>query len=92
MLGSLRRRAAENVAQLCLPLHITIVITDLHTADMIKYSSNAFLATRISLTSEIANTYETLGADVDQVAIGLGYDRRIGRAFADACGGRGYEN
>jgi UDPglucose 6-dehydrogenase len=88
ILGSLNREAAEKVAQLYLPLRATIMITDLRTAEMIKYASNAFLATRISFINEIANICEALGADVKEVATGMGYDRRIGHAFLDA--GVGY--
>jgi UDPglucose 6-dehydrogenase len=88
VLGSLNREAAEKVAQLHLPLRAPIMITDLRTAEMIKYASNAFLATRISFINEIANICEALGADVKEVATGMGYDRRIGRTFLDA--GVGY--
>lgn len=84
VLGSLDREAAEKVAQLHLPLRAPIVLTDLRTAEMIKYASNAFLATRISFINEIANICEKLGADVKEVAAGMGYDKRIGRAFLDA--------
>ncbi len=55
---------------------------------MIKYASNAFLATKISFINEIANICEALGADVKEVAAGMGYDQRIGQAFLDA--GLGY--
>ena len=88
VLGSLEREAAEKVAQLYLPLRATIMLTDLRTAEMIKYASNAFLATKISFINEIANICEALGADVKEVATGMGYDKRIGRAFLDA--GIGY--
>jgi UDPglucose 6-dehydrogenase len=88
VLGSLNPEAAEKVAQLHLPLRSPIVITDLRTAEMIKYASNAFLATKISFINEIANICECLGADVKEVAIGMGYDSRIGRQFLDA--GVGY--
>ncbi len=88
VLGSLDREAAEKVAQLHLPLRAPIVITDLRTAEMIKYASNAFLATKISFINEIANICEELGADVKEVAVGMGYDRRIGPLFLDA--GLGY--
>ena len=88
VLGSLEREAAEKVAQLHLPLRAPIVITDLRTAEMIKYASNAFLATKISFINEIANICEALGADVKEVAIGMGYDQRIGKHFLDA--GIGY--
>lgn len=88
VLGSLDPEAAEKVAQLHLPLRAPIVITDLRTAEMIKYASNAFLATKISFINEIANICEALGADVKEVAVGMGYDKRIGPAFLDA--GLGY--
>jgi UDPglucose 6-dehydrogenase len=88
VLGSLNDDAAQRVAQLYLPLRGPIMITDLRTAEMIKYASNAFLATKISFINEIANICEALGADVKEVAAGMGYDKRIGRAFLDA--GLGY--
>jgi UDPglucose 6-dehydrogenase len=88
ILGSLDSAAAEKVAQLHLPLRAPIMITDLRTAEMIKYASNAFLATKISFINEIANICEELGADVKEVAIGMGYDKRIGPLFLDA--GLGY--
>jgi UDPglucose 6-dehydrogenase len=88
VLGSLKREAAEKVAQLYLPLRATIMITDLRTAEMIKYASNAYLANRISFINEIASVCEALGADVKEVAIGMGYDKRIGSAYLDA--GIGY--
>ena len=88
VLGSLDPDAADKVAQLHLPLRAPIVITDLRTAEMIKYASNAFLATKISFINEIANICEALGADVTEVAAGMGYDNRIGQAFLNA--GLGY--
>jgi UDPglucose 6-dehydrogenase len=88
VLGSLDKDAAEKVAQLHLALRAPIVLTDLRTAEMIKYASNAFLATKISFINEIANICEALGADVKEVAAGMGYDKRIGPAFLDA--GLGY--
>jgi UDPglucose 6-dehydrogenase len=88
VLGSLDLEAAEKVAQLHLPLRAPIMITDLRTAEMIKYASNAFLATKISFINEIANICEALGADVKEVAVGMGYDKRIGPMFLDA--GLGY--
>ncbi len=88
VLGSSEPEAAHKVAQLYLPLRAPIVITDLYTAEMIKYASNAFLATKISFINEIAQICERLGADVKEVAAGMGYDKRIGHAFLDA--GLGY--
>ena len=84
VLGSLHPEAAEKVASLHRPLRTTIQITDLRTAEMIKYASNAFLATRISFINEIATICEELGADVKEVAIGMGHDKRIGPHFLDA--------
>jgi len=84
VLGSTSKEAAAKVAQLHLPLRSTIMITDLRTAEMIKYASNAFLATKISFINEIANICEALGADVKEVAAGMGLDKRIGRYFLDA--------
>lgn len=84
VIGSLDREAAEKVAQLHLPLRAPIIITDLRTAEMIKYASNAFLATKISFINEIADICEALGADVKEVAAGMGYDKRIGPYFLDA--------
>jgi UDPglucose 6-dehydrogenase len=88
VLGSSEPEAAHKVARLYLPLRAPIVITDLYTAEMIKYASNAFLATKISFINEIAQICERLGADVKEVAVGMGYDKRIGHAFLDA--GIGY--
>jgi UDPglucose 6-dehydrogenase len=88
VLGSMDLDAAEKVAQLHLPLRAPIVVTDLRTAEMIKYASNAFLSTKISFINEIANICEALGADVKEVATGMGYDPRIGPHFLDA--GLGY--
>lgn len=84
VIGSLDRDAADKVAQLHLPLRSPIVITDLRTAEMIKYASNAFLATKISFINELADLCELVGADVKEVAAGMGYDARIGRFFLDA--------
>jgi len=84
VLGSMDKEAAEKVAQLHLPLRAPIMITDLRTAEMIKYASNAFLATKISFINEIANICEALGADVKEVAAGMGYDKRMGPMFLDA--------
>lgn len=84
VIGSLDRDAADKVAQLHLPLRAPIVITDLRTAEMIKYASNAFLAAKISFINELADLCELVGADVKEVAAGMGYDARIGRYFLDA--------
>ncbi len=76
------------VAELYLPLGAPIVRTDIASAEMIKYASNAFLATKISFINEIANVCEATGADVRTVAHGMGLDQRIGPHFLQA--GIGY--
>jgi UDPglucose 6-dehydrogenase len=75
---------AERVAALYEPLGGPIVHTDVASAEMIKLASNAFLATKISFINEIANVSEELGADVSEVARGMGLDDRIGNKFLKA--------
>ncbi|ANS73304.1 UDP-glucose 6-dehydrogenase [Paenibacillus yonginensis] len=70
------------------PFTENIFVTDIRSAEMIKYASNAFLATKISFINEIANICEKVGADVTEVAKGMGSDQRIGSAFLRA--GIGY--
>jgi UDPglucose 6-dehydrogenase len=84
VLGSADRAALEAVADLYRPLDAPLLLTDLRTAEMIKYASNAFLATRISFINEVAQICEALGADVRQVAAGMGFDKRIGPHFLGA--------
>jgi UDPglucose 6-dehydrogenase len=79
---------ADRVAALYEPLGGPIVRTDVASAEMIKLASNAFLATKISFINEIANVSEELGADVNEVARGMGLDARIGPQFLRA--GIGY--
>ena len=88
VLGSTSPQAAQKVARLYAPLNAPVVITDIRTAEMIKYASNAFLATRISFINEISIICERLGADVTEVARGMGFDKRIGSRFLEA--GIGY--
>ncbi len=79
---------AGRVAALYEPLGAPVVKTDVASAEMIKLASNAFLATKISFINEIANVSEELGADVNEVARGMGLDERIGNKFLRA--GIGY--
>jgi len=81
-------RFAGRVAALYEPLGAPVVETDVASAEMIKLASNAFLATKISFINEIANVSEELGADVKEVARGMGLDQRIGDKFLNA--GIGY--
>jgi UDPglucose 6-dehydrogenase len=80
--------AADAVAAIYEPLGGEMVRTDVATAEMIKLASNAFLATKISFINEIANVCEEVGADVAEVARGMGLDHRIGASFLRA--GLGY--
>jgi UDPglucose 6-dehydrogenase len=79
---------AEKVARLYEGIDSPVMTTDVASAEMIKYASNAFLATKISFINEIANVCEATGADVTVVAQGMGLDRRIGPHFLQA--GIGY--
>jgi UDPglucose 6-dehydrogenase len=79
---------ADRVVALYAPLDAPVVKTDVASAEMIKLASNAFLATKISFINEIANVSEELGADVQEVAYGMGLDARIGPKFLQA--GIGY--
>ncbi|HET9121660.1 MAG TPA: UDP-glucose/GDP-mannose dehydrogenase family protein [Solirubrobacterales bacterium] len=76
--------AADAVAGLYQPLGAPIVRTDLSSAEMIKLASNAYLATKISFINEIANVCDEVGADVTEVARGMGLDPRIGTRFLNA--------
>jgi UDPglucose 6-dehydrogenase len=85
VVGSHDREAAEKVATLYAPLAAPVLVTpDIYTAEMVKYASNAFLATRISFINEIARISERVGADAKLVAEGMGLDKRIGPSFLDA--------
>jgi UDP-glucose 6-dehydrogenase len=88
VVGAFDSAHGDAVAALYEPLGGPIVRTDVPTAEMIKYASNAFLATKVSFINEIANVCEATGADVTVVAQGMGYDKRIGPHFLRA--GVGY--
>jgi UDPglucose 6-dehydrogenase len=79
---------ADSLQQLYAPLDAPVIRTDVASAEMIKLASNAFLATKISFINEIANVSEEVGADVEEVARGMGLDDRIGARFLRA--GVGY--
>ena len=76
--------AGDAVVELYAPLQAPLVRTDIASAEMVKLASNAFLATKISFINEIANVCEETGADVIEVARGMGYDDRIGSKFLRA--------
>ncbi|WP_411333967.1 UDP-glucose dehydrogenase family protein [Metabacillus indicus] len=88
VVGSETASAGDLMEDLYKPLGIPVVRTDIRSAEMIKYAANAFLATKISFINEIANICEKLGADIEDVAEGIGKDARIGPQFLKA--GIGY--
>jgi len=88
VIGAYRERDGDEIQQLFAGIETTVVRTSVPTAEMIKYASNAFLATKISFINEIANVCEVVGADVRAVADGMGLDERIGPHFLRA--GIGY--
>lgn len=81
VIGSENLEAGRRVEKLFQPLNLPIVRTNRRSAEMIKYASNAFLATKISYINEIANLCEKMGANVLDVADGMGLDHRINRNF-----------
>ena len=84
VVGAFEAEHAGRVASLYQPLEATVVTTDVASAEMIKLASNAFLTTRISFINEIANVCELVGADVTDVACGIGLDHRLGSHFLRA--------
>jgi UDPglucose 6-dehydrogenase len=88
VIGAPTQQVAMTLLELYAPLERPMIITDVPSAEMIKYASNAFLSTKISFANAIANICELAGADVTQVMKGMGLDARIGAAFLSA--GLGY--
>ncbi len=88
VIGTQSQRPRRVLEQLYAPFDAPKLFTDRRSAEMIKYASNDFLALKISYINEIANLCETVGANVDDVAAGMGFDQRIGSRFLHA--GIGY--
>jgi UDPglucose 6-dehydrogenase len=88
VIGAPTQQVAMTLVELYAPIERPMIITDLPSAEVIKYASNAFLAAKISFINAIANICEAAGADVRQVMKGMGLDPRIGGAFLQA--GLGY--
>src|SRR3989441_848668 len=88
VIGAPTQQVAMTLLELYAPLERPMIITDVPSAEMIKYASNAFLVTKISFVNVIANICELAGADITQVVKGMGLDPRIGPAFLGA--GLGY--
>ncbi len=88
VIGAPTQTVAMKILELYAPLERPMLITDVASAEIIKYASNAFLATKISFINAVARICDSAGADVIQVIKGMGYDRRIGPEFLQA--GLGY--
>jgi UDPglucose 6-dehydrogenase len=88
VIGAPRQQVAMTLLELYAPLERPMIVTDVQSAEIIKYASNAFLASKISFINAIADLCEAAGADVTQVMKGMGLDSRIGPAFLQA--GLGY--
>lgn len=88
VIGASNNKAYNIISELYRPLNAHIIFTTVKSAELIKYASNSFLATKISFINEIANICERVGSDVVEVAYGMGLDKRIGRDFLNA--GIGY--
>src|ERR1700716_3497078 len=92
VIGTDDERAKKVAAEIYRPLYLNqapILYTDRRTAELIKYAANAFLATKITFINEIADLCEKVGADVQEVARGIGFDNRIGSKFLHAGPGFG---
>jgi UDPglucose 6-dehydrogenase len=81
VIGAHDQAAAIRVASLYLGVAAPLIVTDPASAETIKYASNAFLATKISFANAIAAVCEAVGADINDVVLGMGYDKRIGQEF-----------
>jgi UDPglucose 6-dehydrogenase len=88
VIGVESKRAERILREIYKPLKARVVVTNVATSEMIKHASNSFLATKISFINAVARICDRVGADVEKVAEGMGYDKRIGRAFLNA--GIGY--
>lgn len=88
IIGSSNQQAAKLISALYKNIDAPIVSTDITSAEIIKYASNAYLTVKVSFINEIANLCELIGANIDDVAHGIGLDKRIGSSFLKA--GLGY--
>ncbi len=81
VVGGADQDAARRVAKLYAEIGAPVLQTDAESAELIKYASNAFLATKLTFVNEMAEVCEQVGADIDDVMLGMGYDKRIGTAY-----------
>lgn len=84
VIGVESKKAKDILLELYRPLGAEIIVTDINSAEIIKHASNSFLATKISFINAVANVCERANADVEEVARGMGLDKRIGRSFLNA--------
>jgi UDPglucose 6-dehydrogenase len=92
VIGTEDLRARKVIAEVYRPLHLNappILYTDRRTAELTKYAANSFLATKVAFINEIADLAEKVGANVQEVARGIGLDNRIGSKFLHAGPGFG---
>jgi len=88
VIGAESERAIKMMKEVYSSIKAPLIVTDIKSAELIKHASNSFLATKISFINEVAELCEKTGADIEKVAEGMGYDKRIGRTFLNA--GIGY--
>lgn len=84
VIGVNSKRAENILREIYSPIKAPVIVTDIKSAEIIKHASNSFLATKISFINAVANICERVGADINKVAEGMGYDKRIGKAFLNA--------
>ncbi|MFH1753250.1 MAG: UDP-glucose/GDP-mannose dehydrogenase family protein [Candidatus Omnitrophota bacterium] len=84
VIGVESKKAKEILMKLYEPLNAPMVVTNVESAEIIKHASNSFLATKISFINAVSNICERSGADIEEVAKGMGMDKRIGRSFLNA--------
>lgn len=84
VIGVESKRAEKELSELYAPLKAPLIVTDIKSAELIKHSSNSFLAMKISFINAVSAVCERVGADVTKVAEGMGHDSRIGKAFLKA--------
>lgn len=88
VIGVESKKAEKILKEIYKPINSPIIVVDIKSAELIKHASNSFLATKISFINSVANLCEKVGADITKVALGMGYDKRIGKEFLNA--GIGY--
>jgi len=88
VVGADSKRATDMMKKLYSPIKAPLLVTDIRSAELIKHAANSFLATKISYINALAQICDISGADIEKVAEGMGYDKRIGRSFLNA--GIGY--